>query len=305
MNEKINQCLSNIKGVKYDDTNIMNDFAKINKSSVLCEIKNNNLIIKKIKDNLFGPIHKPRLKFVKSLISETLKLYNVPNMRFIVCLEDGLPSNMSSMYLGSTYDSNNNCVPFPINWCHYFSDSTKIFEPKIFDNCVKKYRDNSNKLENHKKNNKIIFRGSYNHISRKKLYLHSKRFQQLLDVKFTKQSFIPMDELLKKYKYFFVVRGNGPWSGSMNQYLCSDNCVIFKIESKSKQVIDLLLQPYENFIPIKDNFTDFKKQIEYVNDTSCMNKIMQNNKCLSESFFTSRTIMYYTYQCLMKINNVK
>ena len=102
-----------------------------------------------------------RFIFLNDLLQETLKIYKVPDMSFIVCYEDNIIENMYCGYLGAVYNENCNCIPIPINWCHYFSNSSKRFNINLYDNIILNYRKYSNILT-HEKSNQIIFRGTFN-----------------------------------------------------------------------------------------------------------------------------------------------
>ena len=110
-----------------------------------------------------------------------------------------------------------------------------------------------------------------------------------------------MKYLLRYFKYYFIIRGHGPWTGSLNQYLCSKDCVIFKIDEDYKQVVELFLKPYYNYIPINTNLSNLYEQIQYVNNNKLMKEIIINNRTFSNDFYKSDTLIYYMYQSLINL----
>ena len=298
MMDIIDTVLNNIQinRPKYNQTKIIYEFKKSDKGSVLFQIKDNKLKILKINKLYNNIYHPPRLIFISSLIKETLKKYNVNDMLFIITLEDTITKNISIPYLGTLYHKEYNSVPTPITWGNYFSNNSKKYNDFLFNSKVAEYQTFFNKKKLIYKKNKIVFRGTNNHNKRNILYNLGKLDRNNLDVGFGNTNYIPMNKLLEDNKFFFIVRGGGPFSGSLNQYLCS-NGIIFYVEEDFKQITNLFLKPYKNYVPINTNFSNFWYMIK-LKEFDIINKIYENNNIFIKLFYNSETIKYYMFKVL-------
>ena len=91
----------------------------------------------------------------------------------------------------------------------------------------------------------------------------------------------------------------GKWTGSLNQFALA-NGVLFIIEEECKQPFELLLEPNIDYIPIKNDLTDFEEKIKLSTNSKLMLNIRNNLKKKTD-FFNSKNIMEYMYLC---INNL-
>jgi hypothetical protein len=290
-----------IKKIKFSLSEINKEFEKTKYSMVLFQIKNNKVKIVN-KKNIMG-YQNSRIKFLVSLLEETLKNYKINDTLFLVNVNDNIPKS-NIPFLGCVYEKDNNCLAIPINWCHYFGTKDKLFEPKYFDLSIQKYKDESFNLgKKDKLSSKIIFRGKNNCHERRKLSSFEKKYSNLIDVKLTRnrkdKHFIDNKIIRKNYDKFFCIRGMGKWTGSLNQFVLA-NGVIFIIEENCKQPFELLLEPMVDYVPIKKDFSNFEKQIKLSQNPELMLNIRNNLKKKTD-FFNSRNIMEYIYLC---INNL-
>jgi hypothetical protein len=244
-----------------------------------------------------------RIKFLLSLFKETLKIHQIKDIIFIVNVNDNIPK-LNIPFLGCVYERDNNCISIPINWCHYFGTKDKLFEPNYFDKSINDYKKESISLYNKNElTSKIVYRGSNNCNIRRKLESQNEKFKDIIDVKLARNKkdkyFIDNNTLRKKYDKFFCIRGLGKWTGSLNQFSLA-NGVLFIIEEESKQPFELLLEPNIDYIPIKNDLTDFEEKIKLSTNSKLMLNIRNNLKKKTE-FFNSKNIMEYMYLC---INNL-
>lgn len=288
-----------VNKIKYSTSKIIDEYNKSNSSLVLFEIKNNKIRIKD-KKNINYYIHKSRINFLLSLFQETLKIYKLKEIIFIVNISDNIPT-LNIPFLGSVYEKNNNCISIPINWCHYFGTKEKLFIPSEYDNRINNYKNES--FSKKKMTSKIVFRGTNNCNIRRKLAFLNNKFKDFMDFKLVKgkkdKNFIDNKIIRQKYDKFFCVRGRGKWTGSLNQFALA-NGVLFIIEEESKQPFELLLEPNIDYISIKNDLSDFEEKIKISKNKELMSKIRENqNK--KTNFFYSKNIMEYIYLC---INNL-
>ena len=128
---------------------------------------------------------------------------------------------------------------------------------------------------------------------------------KIMDVKLPKNKkdsyFIPNKEIREKYQYYFVVRGRGEWTGSMNQFSLA-NGVLFIIEEDSKQPFELLLEPEQDYISIKKDLSNIQEQVDKTKDLKLMNKIRENLR-LKTKFFEPNNLKNYIYLCLINLYN--
>jgi hypothetical protein len=290
-----------IKKQKYDPKKVIQVFDNFkNKRNCisLFEIKDNKLNFLKIK-NYNKNVHNNRRKFVTSLISETLKVYKIQDMLFIVGLSDYSP-NIKFPNLASVYVKGMDSISIPINWWSYFGNKNKEFNDKDYQLQLNNYK-------NTKKNRKqqIVFRGTNNCDTRRKLLKLGKEFSQYTDIKLPNgkndPNFIPNKEIINNYQFFFVIRGRGKWTGSMNQFALA-NGVIFIIEEDTKQPFELLLEPNQDYISIKNDLSDFEEQIKKIEDVQLMEKIRKNLK-LKTKFFEPNNLKNYIYLSLTNLYN--
>jgi len=290
-----------INKTKYNKNKIYNEYKNCkNCSLVLYQIKNNNLDIKD-KNNINPRIHNKRIDYITSLIKETLKKYKIGDMIFIVSLRDNLP-NLKISYLGPVYEENKNSLAIPSNWWAYFTKSdNRLFIPSLFDQIINEYK---NKNTNQKKDNRIVFRGTNNCELRRKVRKLSKLTPKLVDVELpigkSDKNYIPNDNLISNYQYYFVLRGRGKWTGSINQFSLA-NGTLFKIEENSKQPIELLLEPDIDYVSINNNLSNFREKVNLVANKNLMNQMKNNLEKKSNIFFTSDNIMKYMYYCLINL----
>jgi hypothetical protein len=301
-NTNYNQIILNKQRIKnsnfdYNFENVKKNYAKHNKSLALFEIKNNKILLLKSK-KINPKIHKKRIRFIKSLIKETLKDYKIPNMIFIVNLSDKIP-DIEIPFLGCVFQKNKNCVAVPLNWWSYFGNSKYEFDSKEYLKKIKDY-----KRVDKVRSNKIIFRGSNNCQKRRNLMKIGNN-NKIMDVKLPKNKkdsyFIPNKEIREKYQYYFVVRGRGEWTGSMNQFSLA-NGVLFIIEEDSKQPFELLLEPEQDYISIKKDLSNIQEQVDKTKDLKLMNKIRENLR-LKTKFFEPNNLKNYIYLCLINLYN--
>ena len=273
-----------------------------NSSLILLKIKNNKLTV--LNNNLNQNMHYRRAKYITTLIEETLIKYKIPDIIFIVSLRDNLP-NLNVPYLGPVYEEGKNSLAIPNNWEEYFAESNnKVFTPEKFDIIVKDYKMNSNINTVSKKQNEIIiFRGDNNCDLRRKAKKLAEN-KTLLDVEFAKkkgdQNFISYEKMISDYQYFLILRGYGPWTGTINQFSLA-NGVLFKVEEDSKQPLELFLEANIDYISIKNNLSDFEEKVLLSKDKELMEKMKNNLKRKSDIFLKSENIMYYMYLCITNL----
>lgn len=299
-----------IKKIKYNPENIINEFKNSKNSSlILLEIKNNNLIVRE-KKGINPKVHIKRINYITSIIKETLLNHKISDIIFIVSLRDNLP-NLNIPYLGPVYEKGKSSIAIPNNWWSYFTKlDNRIFQPDNFDKVIQEYKDKggnmnvkSNNMNVKSNNKKIVFRGSNNCDLRRKVKNLAKN-KNFLDVELPKgkndSTFIPNDKLVSEYQYYFVLRGRGRWTGSINQFSLA-NGVLFKVEEDSKQPIELFLEPEVDYISIKNDLSDFEEKVLLSKDKKLMEKMKNNLKRKSDIFFKSENIMYYMYLCITNL----
>ena len=126
-----------------------------------------------------------------------------------------------------------------------------------------------------------------------------------MDVKLPKGkkdvNFIPNKDIRNKYQYFFIVRGRGKWTGSLNQFALA-NGVLFIIEEDTKQPFELLLEPNEDYISIKNDLSDIEEKVKKIKNNKMMDKI---RKRLQEKtkFYEPDNLKNYIYLCLTNLYN--
>lgn len=290
-----------INKIKYSPSKIIDGYNKSDASLILFEIVNNKINIKE-KKNIMS-YQNSRIKFLLSLFKETLKIHQIKDIIFIVNVNDNIPK-LNIPFLGCVYERDNNCISIPINWCHYFGTKDKLFEPNYFDKSINDYKKESISLYNKNElTSKIVYRGSNNCNIRRKLESQNEKFKDIIDVKLARNKkdkyFIDNNTLRKKYDKFFCIRGMGKWTGSLNQFALA-NGVLFIIEEECKQPFELLLEPNIDYIPIKNDLTDFEEKIKLSTNSKLMLNIRNNLKKKTD-FFNSKNIMEYMYLC---INNL-
>jgi hypothetical protein len=269
-----------------------------NSSLILLKIKNNKLTV--LNNNLNQNMHYRRAKYITTLIEETLINYEIQDIIFIVSLRDNLPE-LNIPYLGPIYEEGKSSLAIPNNWEEYFTESNnKVFTPEKFDIIVKDYNINT---VSKKQNETIVFRGDNNCDLRRKVKKLAEN-QNFLDVEFAKkindQNFIPYEKIISDYQYFFILRGNGPWTGTINQFSLA-NGVLFKVEEDSKQPIELFLEANIDYISIKNDLSDFEEKVLLSKVEKLMEKMKNNLKRKSDIFFKSENIMYYMYLCITNL----
>lgn len=284
--------------------NLRYDYDKIKKvynnnkknSLVLFEIKNNKISVVN-KKNITPKIHRKRINFVKTLIEKTLEKYNIPDMIFIVNLSDKVP-DIEIPFLGGVYEKNKNSMCIPLNWGSYFGNSKFEYDDKSYWERLQDYKKVSNI-----RSNKIIFRGSNNCDSRRKLVKLANN--KNMDVKLPKGkkdvNFIPNEEIRRKYQYFFVIRGRGKWTGSVNQFALAKG-VLFIIEEDAKQPFELLLNPNEDYVSIRNDLSDIEDKVRVIDNTELLNK-MRRNLEKKTKFFEPDNLKNYIYLCLTNLYN--
>ena len=286
----------NIEKIKYQPEIIRNEYLRsMNSSLLLLEIKNNKLAIIN-KKNINPKVHMRRIEYITSLLEETLLHFKFLDIIFILSLRDNLP-NLKIPFLGPVYEEGKNSLAIPNNWWSYFTKpDNRLFQSKNFDNIIKEYINKN--INNTKKDNRIVFRGTNNCELRRKVRNLGKKNSELLDVQLPKgkndKYFIPNNQLISDYQYYFVLRGRGKWTGSMNQFALAEG-VLFKVEEESKQPIELFLEPDIDYVSIKNDLSDFNKKIQLSKDKKLMNQMKINLKNKSDIFFKSENIMYYMY----------
>ena len=273
-----------------------------NSSLILLKIKNNKLTV--LNNNLNQNIHYRRAKYITTLIEETLIKYEMPDIIFIVSLRDNLPE-LNIPYLGPVYEEGKSSLAIPNNWEEYFTESNnKVFSPEKFDNIIKDYKVNSNiNIVSKNQNETIIFRGDNNCDLRRNVKKLAKN-QNFLDVEFAKkrgdQNFIPYEKIISDYQYFLILRGYGPWTGTINQFSLA-NGVLFKVEEDPKQPLELFLEANIDYISIKNDLSDFEEKVFLSKDEKLMEKMKNNLKRKSNLFLKSENIMYYMYLCITNL----
>lgn len=290
-----------IKKSKYSYQTIKNEYDNSDASLIIFEIIDNNVSIKE-KKNIMS-YQNSRIKFLLSLFKETLKIYKIKDIIFLVNVNDNIPK-LNTPFLGCVYEKDNNCISLPINWCHYFGTKDKLFEPNHFDKSVENYKNESISISDKKDlKSKIVYRGSNNCDIRRKIASLNHKYSDYIDVKLARNKkdkhFIDNATLRKKYDKFFCVRGMGKWTGSLNQFALA-NGVLFIIEEDCKQPFELLLKPNIDYISIKNDLSNFEENIKLSKNSKLMKNIRDNLKNKSE-FFNSKIIMEYIYLC---INNL-
>lgn len=284
--------------IKYDYEKIKLVYEQSNKNPlVLFEIKNNIISLLK-KKNINPRIHRKRITFIKTLIEETLKKYNIHDMIFIVNLSDRIP-DIDIPFLGSVFQKDKNSICVPLNWGSYFGNNKYEYEDKKYNEKVQEYKNT-----NGNRSDKIVFRGSNNCKSRRKLLKIGYRNNNM-DVKLPKgkkdKNFIPNKDIRNKYKYFFIIRGRGKWTGSLNQFALA-NGVLFIIEEDTKQPFELLLEPNEDYISIKNDLSDIGENVGKINNIKLMDK-MKKRLQKKTKFYEPDNLKNYIYLCLTNLYN--
>lgn len=104
-------------------------------------------------------------------------------------------------------------------------------------------------------------------------------------------SVISMEEQ-KKYKYIFDIEGNV--SAYRIGALLSFGSVILRVESEYKLWIDQHLKPMEHYIPVKRDYSDLAKILEWchTHDQACK-RIGENARKAYEKYYTEKEVYKY------------
>ena len=243
------------------------------------------------------------LYFLKMLdyLNNLLKHYKIQNIDFILYSRDevNINSHISQEDLSTPAFMMSKDLNSP-----YEKDKLLLVDAHMLKNNWAELVDIINKanLENswNSKLNKIFWRGQstgsalkfpYNiknidKLTRLKLVILSKLYPDLIDAKITKYAEFSDDEdgnnlkkILEmlfgtnndlvqekdhlKYKYLIAIDGNTcPWVRV--PWIMASNSVLLKQETKKIQWFYQALQPYINYVPIKENLTDIFNQIDWM-----------------------------------------
>jgi hypothetical protein len=158
----------------------------------------------------------------------------------------------------------------------------------MFDDVVASYRT----YRGCHTDDRVVFRGTNNCETRKVLW-EMGRCCSDVDIETAKRHFMSNETLMSTYRYFLNVRGLGPFSGTLNKFsLCG---IPFVVEDECQQLLMLFMKPYEHYIPIKTDLSDFHEQIEHKHNKQLMDKVDVNIASLTDWLLSSSTLEYYMY----------
>lgn len=105
-----------------------------------------------------------------------------------------------------------------------------------------------------------------------------------------------------KYKYIIYIEGNS--AAYRLAWMLNTNSVVLMVESKYKLWFEHLLNPYEHYIPVKNDFSDLAKVIEWckLNDNKCK-EISKNANSFCKKYLNENYIYDYMQNIFIKISN--
>jgi len=240
-------------------------------------------------------VHPKRIAYVSSLLDETLRRHAVPDMLFIVALTD-TPPDLGVRLLGSISQAGKPWGAIPINWWSYFGE---VFEPGRFDATVAAYQSAAREPAG-----KVVFRGSNNCETRRHLKRLADAHPEIADVALPNgrddPDYIDGADLRRRYGKFFVVRGRGAWTGSLNQFALAGG-VLFVVQEGPRQPLDSVLVPGIDYVAIRANLSDFAAQLDKAHDASLMRAMRDRLHEKAARFFTAENVMRYTRDRLLEV----
>lgn len=256
----------------------------------------------------------------------------LPNIKFIVCLEDTLSSSEFEGLPPPIFLFAKNCkdkgfILIPDFTCFASKDASYAWETHI----APLIRNASRHYPWHKKKNLAVWRGATTGIDftsenwfespRVRLSLLSLKIPDLLDARFTYLTQIPLDyqSLIKKmlpmapflsppehldYKYLICMDGNTSSYPGLHWRLLS-NCAVIKQDSDYIQWYYRGLVPYRDYIPLKSDLSNLKESIEYLRmHDDIAYQIAKNGQEFAHKNLSTDACYYYLDQVLIEYTKI-
>lgn len=155
-------------------------------------------------------------------------------------------------------------------------------------------------------NNKVIWCGTLNSDSRKILY-NKRNSWDFIDVVSIKdlhkgheicQNFVSIDNQIKGYKYLLDARACG-YSGRLKIFLWS-NRIVFVSDRPYKEFFFQYMKPWEHYIPVKEDFSDFEENYNKIeSDQELQKYILTQTEIFCNKYLTrDAALSYWKYRII-------
>ena len=325
MTNQIEKDLSSFeeRGIYEEDLDKAMESFKNNHLTLRCKIINRKIFIynhDKVFPVLFGEpdYNHIRLKAIQYILKFFANYSDLPNVDFIVSLEDGLslPTQAPVMAFGKNKRVHS-LVAFP--------DFEAIHGYKSL---IKEVTKASNDHPFNNKTPKAFWRGSttggnytlsnWKIHPRSQLVLFAKKHSDVLDAKFTNvvsdmykiplQRELHNSRLLSRtisihdhlaFKYLIDIDGNN-CTYSRLFWILSSNSLCFKHISNNEQWYYNALEPFVHYIPFKANFSDLIENIQWAeNHENQVKTIISNANEFARNNLMQEDAFHYIYRLLM------
>ncbi len=317
--------------IKADLTEYTENRPNLNETAILLEEKGIHFIFLKVLNQKIHILHSEKTNRANAVIDGFIQLSKrrpLPNVEFIVCLEDTLSSKDFSslpppLFLFAKNSQEKGFILIPDFTCFASKDASYAWETHIaplIRNASKHYPWN-------KKKSQAIWRGATTGIDfsrenwfespRVRLSLLSLKIPSLLDARFTYLTQLPLEgqSLIKKmlpmapflsppehlnYKYLICMDGNTSSYPGLHWRLLS-NSTVLKQDSTHIQWYYRGLIPYRDFIPIKSDLSNIKDAIEYLKaHDDIARQIAKNGQEFAKKNLSSDACYYYLDKVLIE-----
>ncbi len=267
----------------------------------------------------FAPVYQIRQEGYRRLFKTLLESYNLPNVDFIVALDDAFDDNVvreddfAPVFCIAKLKSQSRVVSIP-----------EAYDYPQWDDLYAKVRIADSKLSWKDKVGIAFWRGSttggmfnaenWRDFLRSRIVLTSKHFPQLLDCALTQvvQSTPDVEEIMRndgllgnpmsppsqvKYKYLICANGNS-FPGSLKWQLFSGS-VVLRNESEWIQWFEEALLPNKHYIPYKSDCSDLVKKVQWlIQNDGTAKQIAKEAKKFARQNLTSKSVELYVYKLL-------
>jgi hypothetical protein len=260
-----------------------------------------------------------RFKWINAALSALCKNAPLPDMEFIICLEDSIDQvDLPGPVLGfAKHVSSSHVVLMPD------MDSLSPHIPKLFHDVKRGIQRYPWEI----KQDRIFWRGAttgqlitektFLELPRARAVAASLSSPHLIDARFTKLVQAADGSLLRKryaaffsascsipehlrYKYQLLIDGNTcAYSRAYWQFF--SNCVVFKQNSDNIQWFYDLLQPYVHYIPLQHDMSDLEKKVSWAKQhENDMRAIVERAQQLANSALKPADVHFYLYLLLLE-----
>lgn len=309
------------RGIYEEDLDKAREFFKNSPITLRCKIIGHKVFFynyEKTFPVLIGPRGYDRLKAVKHLLKFLVDYSDLPNVDFILSLEDGIikPTPAPVMTFGKNKYVNS-LVAFP--------DFQAL---NGYKSMIKTVKEATNDYPFYKKSPKAFWRGSttgggcytlsnWKEHPRSALVLFSKQHPDILDAKFTNVVSNPYKSSIEKeltrshllsknisvhdhlaFKYLIDIDGNNCTYSRLFWILLS-NSLCFKEDSDNEQWYYGALEPYIHYIPFKKDLSDLIEKINWAeNHEEEVKTIINNANQFVHTHLMQEDAFQYVYELL-------